>query len=400
MQFTDKYIANLKPTGKRYFVREQRGFAIRVQPSGLRTFFYIYTFEGERKHFNLGDYPEVSLAEARKEYLKNYLIVSRGLDPKAAPVVEKQDEEKEEDLTFGHFAELFLAWSEKNHVPSWYKTNKLSLNNDVLPYWKDKKITDIRRRDAIELLERVAKRAPGQSANVQKAARSVFDYAIQREYRDDNPMLRLSKVIPALKVTTRERTLTDAEIKYLWTAIDAGPGDDFTKRALKLILVTAQRPGEVSGMHRDELDGCWWTIPKERAEKGKGDHLVYLTPTALQLIGDREGFIFPSPKDGQPLGRNSLAQLVSSEMTKKGEVTKQPYYGLPRWTPHDLRRTARTCMARIGIIDEHAEAVIAHCKQGIKKVYNKHEYQEEKKQALIKWEAELLRITSEVQDVH
>jgi len=390
--FTDKMIQGLKGGEKKYYVREVRGFTIQVMPTGSKTFMYICELEGKKRYKVLGTYPTMSLAQAREVYSEAYRKVKKGLSPdEPAPDMEIQ---KEEVTTFGHFAELCLAWAEREYSPSWYKTIKLSLNNDVLPYWKDKEISTIRRRDAIELLERVSARSVGMTANVHNAARSVLDYALQREYIDANPMLRLSKVVPSLKVVARERVLSDSEIRLLWSAIDDGPGDPTTKRALKLILVTAQRPGEVAGMHRREIEGKWWIIPKERAEKGRGDHMVYLSPTALSLIGDAKGYIFPSPRPNQPIGRNALSQMVSTTMMKAGVVAKDPYYGIPRWTPHDLRRTARTCMARAGVIDEHAEAVLAHCKQGIKKVYNKYEYQEEKKQALLTWEAALLGLLS------
>lgn len=391
--FTDKMIQGLKGQDKKYYVREVRGFTIQVMPTGIKTFVYIYQLEGKKHYKVLGTYPTMTLAEAREAYGEAYRKVKKGINPsQPAPEMEVV---KEEDLSFGHFCKLYLTWAEKKYVPAWYKTIKMSLNNDVLPFWKDKLITSIRRRDAIELLERVALRSPGQANNVHNAARCVMDYALEREYIDANPLLRLSRAVPELKVTCRERTLDDKEVKFVWDALSAAPGDEVTRRALKLILVTAQRPGEVAGMHRREIEGNWWIIPKERAEKGRGDHMVYLTPTALSLIGEAKGYIFPSPRPEQAIGRNALSQMVSSTM-KKGEViTKTPYYGIPRWTPHDLRRTARTCMARAGVIDEHAEAVIAHCKQGIKAVYNKYEYQEEKKQALLTWEKELLRIVSQ-----
>lgn len=383
-QFTDKLISNLKPKEKKYYMREGRGFGVQVMPSGAKTFLYIYTFEGKRKQLNLGMYPHVKLADARRAYNDAYNLVNKGINPQA--LAETTTEVKErEDLTFGYFARLFLTQSEQRHSAGYYRTNKLSLNNDVLPFWKDKLITDIRRRDAIELLERVAKRSKGQVANVHKAARSVMEYALDRDYIDANPMLRLIKPIPDLKQAARDRYLSDVEIKAAWEAIETGPGGEGTKKALKLILVTAQRPGEVTGMHRREIDGNWWTIPKERVKNSKGDHMVYLTPTALMLIGNGEGFIFPSFDEDKHIHRQALSQTVCTK-------TKPPYYGLPRWTPHDLRRTARTVMSRLNIPDNHIEAVLNHSRDGMKKVYDCHDYREEKKAALLLWEAELLRL--------
>jgi integrase len=389
--FTDKLISNLKPKGTKYYMREGRGFAIQVLPSGSKTFMYIYTFRGRRRHLNLGIYPVTTLAEARQKYMDAAILVGRGKDPHGENVIAVPEENASDEILDGEMkvsklAELYLECSKQHHTLSWHVTNRMSLNNDVLPFWGEKPINTIRRRDAIALIEKVAGRAPGQARNVLKAARSMFDYALQREYIDASPFTKISRAVPSVRPKGRERTLSDAEIKEAWEKITAGPGSEITKRALKLILITAQRPSEVSGLHRSEIKDEWWTIPPGRAKNGQ-EHRVYLSQTALNLIGDTKGYIFPSPRevkpigsslsDSKPIGRNALAQLVSSKMEKiiegkkkKKEITKLPYYGMTPWTPHDLRRTARTVMARIGIPDEYAEEVLNHSKVGIKKVYN------------------------------
>jgi len=389
MKFTDKYIQNLKPEGtplpKRYYVRENHGFAVRVQPSGLKTFFFIYTKDGKRHHHNLGEYPTVTLAEARTKYNTAYNRVKAGQEPEVQSKPEAALEPQEDtSMHFQEFSDQFLKWSKKNHSDSWYKTNKLSLDNDVLPHWGTLNIDTIRRRDCIELLERVSHRSAGQVSNVHKAMRGVFDYALQRDYIGANPALKLTKVVPDLKNIPRDRTLSEKELKTIWKALEDTPAH----RALKLILICAQRPGEVAGLHKNEIEGTTWTIPKERAEKGKGEHIVHLTKTALKLIGDIPEGEEDSEGDTGLLfdvKRNSLSQVVS----------RAKYFNIPRWTPHDLRRTARTLMAKLGVLEEHAEAVLNHTKRGMVKVYNKYEYQEEKRTALIKLEAEVLRIIQE-----
>lgn len=387
--WTDKYILNLKPKNKKYYDREARGFSLRVMPSGVKTFLYIYTFNGKRQELNLGIYPDaIKLEEARIAYNDAYKLVSKGIDPKEHNKAIQDAIDNAEDDTFGYFAKDYLLWSEKNHCLSWHKTVKMSLINDVIPKWESLPIASIKRRDAIALLEQVASRAPGQAKNVLKVTRAVFEYAIHREYIEANPCLRLSKVIPDLKPVTKTRVLSDKELATLWYAIDIGTGGERTKAAIKLVLVTAQRPVEVSSMHRSQIEGNWWTL-QAATVKNDETHRVYLTPTALKLIGNGEGFIFPSDRlgtDGQPrpIVRQTLSQTVAS----------QDYYGLPVWTPHDLRRTARTCMARIGIQEAYAEAILNHKKQGVVRVYNLHQYDNEKKEAMLLWEAELLKIIS------
>ena len=383
-QFNDKYISSLKPKEKKHVVREGRGFALQILPSGVKTFMCIFTLHGRKRYMNLGNYPHTKIAEARQAYNDAYSLVSKGIDPQVEAAKPKPEKE---DATFGHFAKLYLEWSEQHHSLGAHKINKLSLENDVLPFWKALDVQSIRRRDAIELLERVASRSPGQTNNVLKAARGVFNYALEREYTEYNPMLKLNKVVPALKATPKDRTLTDAEIKIVWPSLPA---------YLKIILLTAQRPGEVAGMHSREIQigagqprcqecrRCgWWTIPKERVKNNK-EHMVYLTPAALELIGSSEGFIFPSPitsksTTSKPIGRMALSR----------HVHRKNYYDLPRWTPHDLRRTARTYFSKLGVPEVHSEAILNHGKKGMVKIYDQWKYQDEKKAALIKWEAEL-----------
>jgi integrase len=405
--FTDKYLSSLKPKEKKYPVREGRGFTLQILPSGVKTFIYIYTVHGRKRYMNLGNYPHTKLAEARQAYNDAYSLVSKGIDPQVYnKSIEEAREKEEEDNSFGKFAELYLAQvQERFSLSGWFKTIQGALNNDLLPELKDKHINTIRRRDIIQILEKVGERARGQVKNVQKAASGVFDYALQREYIESNPTLNLNKAIPNLKPVQRERNLSDSEVNVVWRAIDKGVGNDETKRALKLILVTAQRPGEVSSMHSREIQvgdnkplclTCrmcgWWTIPKERTKNGR-EHMVYLTHTALKLIGNSDGYIFPSPKEDKPINRNSMSQLVSRKrVDKKTNEEQVPFYGLPRWTPHDLRRTVRTYMAKIRVPEEHAEAVLNHAKQGVVKIYNQHNYREETKAALLKWEEKLLKL--------
>ena len=121
------------------------------------------------------------------------------------------------------------------------------------------------------------------------------------------------------------------------------------------------------------------------------------------MIGDGKDYIFPSVsgKRGHVSG-NALSQAInrgylSDEIVKvvgnrKIKARKEPYFGMKPWSPHDLRRTARTNMARVGVLDEVGEEVVNHTKPGVVGVYNKYRYDKEKQDALLKWEALLLEI--------
>jgi integrase len=387
MKFTDKGISNLKGADKKRYVRDVRqGFALRIMPSGIRTFLYIYTEKGtgNRKELNLGNYPEVTLSTALEKYQEAHNKFKNGIDPK---YVEPGPTPPEHN-TFMHYSDLYLADLKSRYTADGYKIHKYSLDNDVLKLWGDRPLIDITRPEAILLIEHVATRSPGQANNVIRVIRGVFQYAVDRGVKEYNPMLRLSAAVKAAVYKPRKRNLSNDELKALWPVLPVH---------IKLVLVTAQRPGEVAGMHAKEIRKgvdrpqcleckapCYtWTVPAERV-KNREAHLVYLTPLALELIGLSDTFVFPSPKPDRPIHRSALAKYVQ----------RHKYFNLPEWHPHDLRRTARTIMSRIGIPGEHAEAVLGHAKQGMTKTYDQHDYRDERAEALIKWETELLRIVS------
>jgi integrase len=317
------------------------------------------------------------------------------------PLPPPEDPKPEEKTVAFVTAEFLKNWSKLNYSARWHYNVERAFEVDVLPVIGDRVITTIRRREIISLLETVVARAPGQARNVYKAIAKMFWYAQDREYIDTTPCTDMLDSLPALRVAEgKSRVLDDKEIKKACRRIDRGPGDDSIKRALKLILVTAQRPDEVAGMHRNEIHsdwhGSWWTIPWRRIKtensktlrRSPEDHRVYLTPLALSLIGDGKEFIFPATDGESPIRRNSLSQRVARGYTlvrRNGRKIEFKYYGLPEWTPHDLRRSARTGMARIDIPSNWAEEVMNHKKEKIRAIYDQHKYDEQKKKALTRW---------------
>lgn len=391
----DKLIRSLKPENVEYMVTGNDGFYVRVLPSGIKTFWYRFTLNGKRLKMNLGQYPEVSLAEANNRHDKAKIQVRSGADPR-----QQQDPEQilESPLTVTALAEKWAEWSKQNHSTRWANTLDLALKKDVLPIYGNRLATEIRRRDAMAILEAKAATAPGQATNLHKALRGMYQYAVEREYVEYNPFgeIRASRSIPAMKLESRERILNDEEIKFLWSVIDQGGGSDSTRRALKVMLLTGQRNGEVCGMHSRELQigigkplcqecrRCgWWTIPKDRRQGNKGgEHRVFLSAQAMLLIGDRQGFIFPGDIDTAPVSANSINHHVRRVVPATG---KTPYYGLPRWTPHDLRRSAATGVRRLGATRDEMDLVLGHRVGGVTGVYDRHEGEAEKERWLTAW---------------
>lgn len=435
-QFTDKYIAGLKPQEKKYVLREGRGFAIQILPSGTKTFMYIFELNKSKGYLFLGTYPSTTLAKARVAYNEAYNLVKARIDPRdlKREQAEKQLQEGKaaedsltaeatlRELTFLKLIEqgipddfvpvtveqlaavYYVKYSATHHSPDVHSNLLYAIRCDFLEDLGPRKISDVRRRDAIALIDKVAARAPGQAGNVLKAGRQIFEYALQREWVDIQPFLAVIKAVKKAASKPRERVLEDQEIRQVWNEISQCSATGSVKRALKVLLVTAQREGEVAQMHRGQIRDRWWTIPAS-VTKNKREHRVYLTDMALKLIGKHPEHIFPSPRGkGKHIAGNSLAQAINrgsltDKVVKKAgnrtiKARENPYFGMTPWTPHDLRRTARTNMARIGISDEHAEEVLNHKKPSLVGTYNTYRYDKEKQQALIAWETQLLLILS------
>lgn len=385
MKFSDRFIESLKPADKINDVREANGFGIRVLPSGVKTWFFIYRIDGKRRFMNLGHYPSISLSEARKKYRTAYDLYEQGKDP--AGLADEAKEERRKAPTIADLCEEYIERHAKPNKRSWAKDDEI-LKRDVIPAWGKRKAADVTKRDVVRLLEGIVDRGAPIMANYCFAViRKMFNFAVDRDVLQVSPCTRVK--LPAPK-QTRERTLTELEIKALWNNLDKCAMSDEIRRALKLILVTAQRPGEVIGLHSSEIDGHWWTIPGERAKNGK-THRVYLTATALELIGDTQGkgYIFPTPSAKKEQAIAPQALIVALARNRAANLLDVDHF-----TPHDLRRTAATFMAQAREMDEVIDAVLNHSKQGVIKVYNQYRYDLEKQSALETWERKLYSITT------
>lgn len=379
MKFTDILVKNLKPQDKKFYQREGNGFAICVYPSGVKSWFFIYSIDGVRRSICLGNYPLLSLSEARSKYRKLWGIWMSGVDPDPKPV-------RDVTPTVKQLVAEYLQKHAKPKKRSW-KTDERLLNKEVIPLWGNLKINEIRKRDVILLLEGVVERgAPSTSNTLLMVTRKMYNFAVERDILDarENPFLGVK---PLSAIVRGDRTLSVTEIKTFWEKLESLPIEDKTRRVLKLILVTGQRPREISAMHAREIDGDWWTIPSERS-KNKKAHRVFLTPLAKSLIGKPAGYVFPSRSNAdKPIGRITGTNAVKTHCD-------QGNFEMPSFTPHDLRRTVATHMPRIGILREHREAVLNHTMSTLEGTYDLYSYDKEKQRALERWARELERIVT------
>jgi integrase len=243
-----------------------------------------------------------------------------------------------------------------------------------------------------------------------KLTRKLFNFAVEKDILEHSPF---AGVRVPVDLSSRDRILSDQEIKKLWTTgLPKAVMCNEIKRIIKLLLLTGQRVGEVCGIHVDEIDGHWWTLPPERTKNGM-THRVYLTDTALELLGEPLfEYYFPSPVSRTDnhgnrfythITRNAVSYAIRKNLKHyqpirpiKGDklvmvnIPEDKKMDIAHFTPHDLRRTFSTGLASLGFHDEIIDAVTGHKKQGIIRIYNRHKYDAEKQDALAAWEKKLL----------
>jgi integrase len=398
--FTDIMIRKLRPEEKKYVRGEGNGFTVRVMPSGAKTWLYAYTFDGKRRELNLGFYPEVTLETARRKFEDARKQVKNGIDP----LTEKKAvaEARRSELTFDQLAKEYVANNVEGQLVDnsvyyikriLFSTGKAGAVDDFKD-WRERKVSSITCEEASKLLKTVAARSPAAARNLLRTARPMFGYALPRGMVRANPFILadvksfLSKPVRSkLDPTFKNRTLSEDEIRHLWKSLSDGKGSRESKAALRLMLLTGQRPSEVLGLNSSEIAGNWWTLPKDRTKArldvNRIDHTVYLVPESLQIVGTKSGLIFESPLENQPIAINALAHMIR----------KNDYFGLPPWGAHDLRRTCRTFMSDIdGITTNAAEAVLNHAKEGTARNYDQHKYRRQIESALTLWRDKLVEI--------
>ena len=239
------------------------------------------------------------------------------------------------------------------------------MRRDLLPFWGNKPIATITKRDIIERIEAIVDRgAPSQAHMALSNARRIFNWAIERDIVSINPIAGLRPKNLIGEKTVRQRVLTDAEIAAFWHGCEKLPYPH--RQMFRMLLLTGQRRTEVASASWREFDfeARLWTIPEERFKSGSV-HQVPLSDMALEVLatcprfagGD---FVFTAKN-----GRTPAAQIdhmkYHLDAIMKSELSEPP----PRWTLHDLRRTVRTRLSGLRVPEPVAEMVIGHGKKGL-----------------------------------
>ncbi|MCG7392663.1 integrase arm-type DNA-binding domain-containing protein [Microvirga sp. ACRRW] len=386
------------------------GLAFRVTSNGNRSWSFRFRdpVTNKTSRMGLGNYPDVSLGQAREKAEAMRKSVAAGSNPVEA---KRQAREDATTKTFEALTDRYLqeyAYRFKRSA----KADEANLRRHVLPKWGKRPYQSIQRRDVIELLEGLlAQGLTGQTNRVQSLVSKVFSFALDNDLISHHPCLRLKKRAPE---NAKTRVLTYGEIRLFWSSVVNPPLTRRTGLGLRLALLTGLRISAIAGLRRDELhslddpEQACLVIPPERMKQSavgpQRSFLVPLSPLALETVqsilatvGDDELFLFPSPRrvNGRVPIEGHAFSVALDRLGKEITAQKDKSQVHAKWaedppTPHDLRRTLATRLGSYGVRDEDVSAVLDHTVKGVtRRHYNLYDRQREKREALDLWSANL-----------
>jgi len=337
----------------------------------------------------------MGLAKARQKAEQMRVEVRHGADPV------RTRRERKDAQTLGELFEEYLEYAAGELAPTTMKERERILRGDDLRELRQLVPAEVTPRDIAGALDKIERRDARIMLNrTQGALSTAFRWAVQRQRAGliANPVKQLER---RFLENARDRWLNADEIRAVWRDIEDRTVGAPT--ALQLVLVTAQRPGEVAGLRWSHVQGSTWKMPEgyRKSKKVSPPHDTHLSGLALDILsaakeyhrsqktpGHRK-FVFPNPKapDGhiRAMALSHAAQRANRVLVKAGAIEG-------RWTPHDLRRTASTHMTKLGHDRLIVEKVLGHKDTTVAGIYDRHSYQRERQEALDAWGERLREI--------
>lgn len=362
---TDSGVAKLKPRAKAYLapVADVPGLFVRVLPTGVKSFIAIAKAPNGKQVWHKIDNTALKVAEAQEKGRTALKKIKAG-----------------ESLASPESFEAIAAEWQKRHVEAKGLRSKKqierALETHILPAWRGRGFMSIKRADVTKLLDQVEDGAGPVAADfVLSIVRNICNWYATRHDDYASPIVKgMRRSKPSERA--RERILSDDEIRIVWKQAEAnGTFGAF----IRLLLLTGQRREKVAAMRWQDIDleAGTWTIPSEDREKGNARELV-MPDLALDIIKSQERF-----------SENAYVFAGRGKKHKSGYSKAKAEFdtkckGVEAWQLHDLRRTARSLMSRVGVRPDIAERVLGHAIAGVEGIYDRHTYRDEKKDALNK----------------
>ncbi len=407
--FTVKSVEAIKPGTVRKEIADGGlpGLYLVVQPSGSMSWAIRYRFGGRPRKMTVGNYPLFGLAKARELAGAALRSVAEGKDPGAVKLSEASARSNPSNLVVAQLDQFLTRYVKQRNRESTARETERFVNLYLRRRWQHKLLADVTRREIIDLLDEIAESHPISANRVHAILRRFFNWCIERDVIAVSPV---ANVTAPGEIVSRDRTLSRDEIRLAWLASEKigwpfGP-------MVKLLLLTGQRRDEVASAQWSEFDldadMPAWTIPKDRAKNGKA-HVVPLAPAVVEILdslpkvkGEVDFVLTTTGKTGisgfsrsKALLDAKMFEIAKEEAEARGDKDFEPQ--IAPWRLHDLRRTCASGMAELSQPVHVVEAVLNHKSgsiKGVAAVYNRYEYAEEKRRALVAWSRHVVQLVS------
>jgi integrase len=407
-----------------------KGFGLLALPSGAKS--YVFQFRiggrsGKLRRYTIGRHGEWTPDQARKRAQELRAQVVRGIDP-----IETERNARAEkaladaqaleatrllnELDFTNYVDTFVARGIRPDTrPRTKEVYAQSLRNHAAPGLVGKALPDITKADILRMLDKLPADQPAVRRNAFAVLRILFNWAVDRGDITSSPMAMMKAPVSAV---SRDRVLSDEEVALILRATEkvGKPFGPF----YRLLFLTGQRRDECSGIDWSELDRATatWLLPGSRTKNGI-PHVVPLAPAAVALFDGlsgktgkdepkwpKRGLVFSTngetPISGYSRAKTRLDKHVFEISAEEAAVRGDDPIVVVPWRIHDARRTMATGFQRMGVRFEVTEAVLNHTsgasRSGVAAVYQRHEWTDEKRQALSAWANHLEQLLHPVDD--
>ncbi|EKO5642349.1 tyrosine-type recombinase/integrase [Escherichia coli] len=361
---------------------DAQGLNVRLSTSGSITFFYRYRWNGKAAQLAIGSYPSISLAQARERRQQFRDWLTEGLDPRRQVMLEKQ--KKSQAMTV---KEAFDYWEQHYCIPEGMKklkVNRRDFNNHIAPVLGNVIVEQTTKAHWLSLFDSMGRRVvTGQMLGLMQR---TFRFCSNRGVISINPLESLRRSDVGMAAATRDRKLSDEEIKIVWSALsDMG---ERQKLVVKFLLMTGCRTAEIRTARWEWFDfnENTWTVPASEYKTGKTVRRA-LPPAIVKLMQEVKKTSvsqhvltrarYNGPEDDKPPQQPHIA-LFSAQIIAKTRMKT--------WSLHDLRRTVATRLSELGAPPHVVEKLLGHHMSGVMARYNLHDYLEDQRHWLQVWQ--------------
>lgn len=383
---TDRILKTAKPKDKGYKIQDRDGMYAYIATSGTISFRFDYQYNGKRLTLTIGKYGIISLADARERLIEAKRQLADGLSP--------AKEKRERKIIKKHAGETLETWflkyvDQADFADSTRKLREEIFRRHIPQTLMRRGLPEISEQEIRNLCDKIKNNgAPSQAVFVRDIFARTYQYAILKGLKIDNPAQNIAPASIA-RFKPRERSLTEKEIKIFLKYLNKADIYPASKKSLLLILLTLTRKIEAVEARWSEIDfeKAIWQIPAERM-KARRAHNIYLSTQAIDVLkymhtlAEGSPFVFPARgKPNIPMAVSSANRAIKKtlELAAKDGIT------IADFTVHDLRRTGSTLLHEQGYNSDWIEKALAHEQQGVRAVYNKAEYAEQRRQMLQDW---------------